>query len=1157
MNCCSTRLNRSLPSLMVLIGAMLLAQPAFAQDEPADPDSGDAPATETADGDAWEKLIYLPYRNLKDVFEKHGSTVFMPYAEYLKRWQAPADDKPVSVVAVITESHYSATVDRSLMRIKAELTVQVLGKPWVEVPVQFGGAAVGKLTVPDGSNILLRGTGNGTYSLLFGDTGEHVVELELAVAIQTSPDGRRAGFKVPTVGVTTFELAVPEADQTVEISPHLISLPVEAAADETRVKANLGSTTQIEASWHPKTSQRPDMDLLAAVTNYQQVSLRDGLQHTDAWLQYDILRGELTELAIAVPLGLRILGVSSPNAKIRGWNPEPSDQHQTVRVEFLNAVRDKVTIEVHTEKEFGADALELAGRDDQGLYHGIHAIDAVRESGQIAVVTASDLSLQFEQIRGLVRIEDAEVAEAIKTSGAATFKFYSSNIGLRVLAKPVEPRLLVDSQYNFTLKDDELQLKVGLAYSVERAGVFELRVAVPEGLEIDAVDAVNNTMSVREHVVEGEDADRVLRIVFEQKTTPGQPLILEVAAHVKLVEATDTRELTLPIPEPLGIERETARVSLTAPHSLEVITNQDDVVGAQSTAVSGNSTPEYRMAAAWTFNRRPVEIPVSTKRRPTRLTAEVGTTVDVGEENISVTTNLTYNVQFAGLDTFRFQVPEDVSDSVKIIELAGPGAPRIRQRVEGEAEEGWVTWTVTMQRDVSGPYRFQVTWDQKLTTDEDEDGAEDDAAAAESTEAVFQALRVLGLDGSGENEPEVPLADVKGEVAVTKDQSLSVSANAIDDALEAIDVRELKLLPQSGALAFKYSGEGAVGVKLATTKHEIQKVIETVVTRGLVEIVARRDTQLSYRCRYQIRSSERQRLRIDVPGGAELLAVSLGDQQINPEKNTDPSVESGWDSYFINVARKSASEETFRLTLQIQTTLDRVPFEGWSNKMVPGLPQIGGLGATGVAVQQLRVAMWVPEKFCLIGNSDDFVHESKLELPVAFFGQMGAWNLFGIYSTDAPDEEFTDEWIEVDSTGFVDFPTAGRQFRFSNLGGATHINVRWASRPNYTWLFSGALVLFALLIRGQSWDAKVLLVLVGAVATFLFSLSNPGWTSEVIQAARYGVYGMAAIWILHTIFTWRTRGDRLAPQSAVGSLVTTVIPPPGVFDDVTSQFDNQ
>jgi hypothetical protein len=1114
------------------------------------------PAADKADSD-WERLIYLPYKNLKDVFEKHGSTVFMPYAEYVKRWEEGNQPPAKNIVeAVVTESHYTATVDRSLLRIKASLKVQILGKPWVEVPIQFGNAAVGKLTVEDGKQVLLKGTGNGTYALLFGQAGEHTVEIELAASIQTSPDGRQVDFNVPAVGVTTFELVIPEADQTVDVQPHLIAMPVESAADETRVKANLGATTKISASWHPRTSQKPDMDLLAAVTNYQKVTLRDGLVHTDAYLNYDILRGEMTELAIAVPVGHRILGVSSSDAKIRGWRAEPGEQRQTVRVEFLSPATNKVSIEVHTEREFDADAIQLAGRDDDGNYNGIHAVDAVRESGQLAVAGASDLSLQFEQVTGLVRIENAEIHASIRQAGAATFKFYSSNIQLQVLAKPVEARLVVKSSYRYDFADDELKLAADLGYQVERAGVFEFKVALPDELEVDRVDSTTGH-NVREFHVEG-DSPRILRVVMQQKTGVDVQVGLRVTAHQSFEEASESLELSLPIPEPQGTERETAEVYVTAPEALEVITDQESIEAAQPLPVPpGQSRSGKRVAAAWSFNRRPVEIPLRTKRRPTRLSAQVATTVEVKEEIIEVSTELRYLVQYAGLDIFRFAVPEEFSERLQVTSLGGASAPAIKQKVPAEeAVDGWVTWTITMQRDVLGAHSFNLTWDAKPTGAEELGDGEpaDGADQAGSSAVVFQTARVLGLDGSDEKQRVVALSNVSGEIVVKKDRSLSVSAKALDESLEAIDVRELSLLPQTGSLAYRYFKQ-PVGFRIESTKHEIQKVVETVVTRALVEVVTRRDTQANYRCRYRIRSSERQRLRVDVPVGSELLGVFIDGQQVNPEKNTQPMEIEGWDSYFVNVARPGSSDDLFSLTLQMMTPVDvRAPFDGWGGKLLLRLPQIGGIENSGVVVQQLQTVVWTPEGYNLLGDTEGFTHETKLRVADALaIRRNGYYDYF-----DA------DNWVGVPAAGFIDFPTEGNRFRYSSLGSRDSILLTWASQPNYTWLASGALILIAILLRGLSWDTKLLLILVAAFASILFGLSSPGWSAEVISAARFGIYALVGIWVLHTVFSWKSSSvpapddpdEGPPPGPSIGASLPVVIPPPGVFDDLREQFGN-
>ena len=1136
-------------------------------------------ATEPAT-DVWERLIYLPYRNLKDVFEKEGSTVFMPYAEYLKRWQhKPTVEDSKVVEAVITESHYSARVDKSLLRIDVELKVQVLGKPWVSVPMNFGKAAVGKLTAEDGKQVLLSGTGNGAYALLFGQAGEHVVKLELAVPIQTSPDGRSTGFEVPPVGVTTFELAIPEADQTVDVSPQLIDLPVEVAAGETRIKSNLGATTSISASWHPKTGLKPDMDLLAAVTNFQKVSLRDGLAHTDAWLTYDILRGEMTELLIAVPTGHRILGVTSGDAKIRGWKAAPDDAGQMVTVEFLSPVRNKVTIEVHTEREFGADPLDVAGKDSDGKYNGIHAVDAVRESGQISVVASSDLSLQFEQVTGLARIEEAEIAQQLRQAGAATFKFYSADIELRVLAKSVEARLLVDSSYSYEFTDDELKLSAGLNYTIERAGVFELKVELPADLEIDSVS--DNQGLYREHHIEG-DEPRVLRVVLQRKTAPNFQIGLQINGHLAFAEASEVVELSLPIPSPLNVEREVAQVYVVAPEAIDVITDQETVVAAQPLPVPAVQQPNgKRMAAAWSFNRRPVEIPLRTERRPTRLTATVGTTVEIKEEIVEVKSVLTYQVQFAGLDTFRFKVPEDVSGKLQIVSLEGPAAPAIKQKVPAEeAVDGWVVWTVTMQRDVVGSHRFQLSWDQTPGGEDPADELPAEGAAAEaaepadaaaekaeaktsggaqSSETVFQTVQVLGLDGTDEKQLEVALSNVTGEIVVLKDRSLSVSAKTLDDSLEAIDVRELTLLGQNGSLAYRYFRQPAA-LQLTATKHEIQKVVETVVIRGLVEVVARRDTKANYRCRYRIRSSERQRLRVDVPVGSELLGVFVDGNQVNPEKNSQPIEEAGWDSYFVNVARQGASDEPFSLTVQMLTPVaERAPFNSWGGKILLRLPQIGGINAAGVAVQQLNTLIWVPEDYRLVGDADGFINETRLLLGDAL----------RIDTFENEDWFVGDDWIDVPSAGFIDFPTEGTRFRFTSLGGSESITVSFLNRPNYSWLFSGALLIIAVLLRGLSWDTKLLLLLITGFVATLFGLSHPGWSAEILAAAKYGLSALIAIWVLHSIFARKSHStcesdaedDSSTPPEAperfhVDASLPVVIPPPGVFDDLRAQFGN-
>ena len=291
--------GRCLRCLVVASACLLTVLPARLIAQDADPP--DEPAVNSPP----ERIIYVPYQKLEDVLDQQNSSVIIPYADYLKLWSkaegavGPAGTK---VDAVITRADYTARVEEDVARITAEFQIRVVGKPWVEVPLNFGEAAVGEVTSSTG-DVLLRGTGDGTYVLLLKEQGEQQVTLELTTRVVTSPDGREIAFDTPTVAVSTLELVIPQADQEVQVRPRLIQSPVDGEEGTTHIKASLGATGRIAATWHARASAKPQMDLLASVTNLQRVRMADGLIHTDATLEYGILRGELEQVRIAIPKG--------------------------------------------------------------------------------------------------------------------------------------------------------------------------------------------------------------------------------------------------------------------------------------------------------------------------------------------------------------------------------------------------------------------------------------------------------------------------------------------------------------------------------------------------------------------------------------------------------------------------------------------------------------------------------------------------------------------------------------------------------------------------------------------------------------------------------------------------------------------------------------
>jgi hypothetical protein len=1119
--------------------------------------------------DDWDRLIYIPFKNIKEVFSKSDATIFMPYLDYLKLWSQSAGINTKGgihfpVKAVVTNSSYTGTIEKNVVRINCNLTVQVMGDPWVEVPLRFGKAAIGKVSSGK-SEVFLRGTGNGSYALLLSEKGEHQVQIELLTRVKNSPEGRSFQFECPTVGITTLDLTIPEADQTVKISPQLVRLPTKSPKTATLVKSTLGATNQISALWYPRESTKPEMDLLASVENSTLVSIRDGLIHTQATLKYDVLRGDMQSARIIVPLNDRILDLSSSNTKIKSWKVEKADGRQVISVEFLNKLQNGALVQVHTEKKIPEEAFEILGFSDTTT-NGIHALDVIRESGQIAIVPGETTTFSVTNSEGVTRSEATGMPASIQRPKAIYFRFFNPSAKLQISVQPLKPRIYVNQITECFFGEDEIKLGALLDYDIQRAGIFSFQLKVPEQVVIDSV----NVAGLKEYNFDKKS--RLLTISLLQKYQG--KLKLQIRGHQDFNQREQESKFNVPLLEPTSIERETGQIAVYSPESMELIINNSDVVGAQpATNTRRSQAANMSLASLWDYNRRPVTIPVKIRIKPTRLVADVATSVEVKEQIAEVQTKVNYQVQYAGIDTFRFAVPEAIADLIQIRSLSEAPAPTIKQKSRSEkAVDGWVIWTVTTQRNVQGPYSLEVRYDitpgmlasvSKPTTKETdkEEGADKEKSRASSKkkkeadsdteglslkQIILQPLKVLGLEKTDDSQRSrsVPLSRVCGEISVSKSKTLSVSTSQLDELLDPIDIRELKNLPQQGFLAYRYFNQ-PVTLELASTRHKIQEVVETIILKSLVEVVVSKEGRSTYRCRYLMKSSERQQLKVALPEGMEPLSVTVAGQPVPLEKDEESESESGWSTYFINVARDQASDQSFLISLLFTKAVPRITESSGGNLKLP-LPQLGGTNGENVVVQQLKTAIWVPEQYALVGVSDEFESVD----PPYFAGIMpkrGGKKVSGNHF---------DSWIGASAGSLIDFPTEGRAFTYTRLGDSSDISVSWWKLSFYTWVLSLALVFIAWIMRKKSWISKVEILIFVVFILAMVSLNNVDKILYGVYAARYGIFTMLVLWFLYAFSGLRSGAGK--PHAISNSEKTpikvsgqsaAVIPPPGVFDE--------
>ena len=86
---------------------------------------------------ASEQTIYIPFDKLKDVFEREGRGVFLPYDQFQKLWQearsakknTDSDSPPVDFILVSAEN--TATIEKEVMVVRAMINVELLRSGWL------------------------------------------------------------------------------------------------------------------------------------------------------------------------------------------------------------------------------------------------------------------------------------------------------------------------------------------------------------------------------------------------------------------------------------------------------------------------------------------------------------------------------------------------------------------------------------------------------------------------------------------------------------------------------------------------------------------------------------------------------------------------------------------------------------------------------------------------------------------------------------------------------------------------------------------------------------------------------------------------------------------------------------------------------------------
>jgi hypothetical protein len=763
-----------------------------------------------------------------------------PFAGDLALAQAPPTaPPPVSIVSanftgIARESvaELNATID--FISMGTNVTVALFGK---EVAVQEFTASAGAIRLwREGEKI----------GVLLPEPGVASAQMKLLVKLSGDASRRRIEFGLPSALGSRLTLLIDEPDADVEF-PSAVTFQRTPQDKQTRVEAVLGATNSVSLAWTPRLKRASEVAAMAFVQQTSLVTFGGGVAGTRSVLDYQVMQGELRQLRVALPAGQRLLRVSG--ASVHSWDFAETNRNEIV-VELLKGTSPSVRLVVETETAL----------DQLPATFGVllpRALNVNRSTGLVAVRAGDELGLTAERTSGLERVESAEFMRAFggeQISLVSAWRFLRPDFELVVRAEVLQPRLEAVAHHHFTVGLDQVSISARLDYTVSRAGVFTLRLALPAEARVETV-ACDQMQTWSERT---ENATRLLEISLKQRTLGAAVVTVQLARPITNLPPT----LELASAHPLGVDKLQGFVSISSEAGVGLKTGALSglteipaaiLPGTARPASSGTGLLAFKYLANEPQPVAPWRLNVTIESIESWVRAEIVNFVTVSETLVSGRSLVRYEIQNAPVKNFQVRVPA----AWRNVELIGAGIRR-RDRTND-------LWRVELQNRVFGEYRLTVHWEMPRP--------------AGTNELAFTGVEAVNV----ERETGALSFSARAPLQLTPKQSAG--------DLMRVDVRELppwadERIVNNGTavLTYRYLRPGW---RLAL---DVQRFTEAALLQALVEnarfrTVVADDGQLMTQMELTIRNNGRQHLDLALPAGAQVWSAFVAGQPVRPAQN--------------------------------------------------------------------------------------------------------------------------------------------------------------------------------------------------------------------------------------------------------------------------------
>lgn len=1013
--------------------------------------------------------VYVPYEKLKGVFEADKQGVFLPYDEFQRLWraakQSPAAVREAPMPYLVSSAKFTGKVDAELARMQLELVVDILADGWVEVPIGLGDVAVSAVSASKAKTAPLLRVVGGQYVLLTRGKGRQTITVDFARQLVTQPGLNVLGFRIPSAAITTLELTIPDENMKVDVEPMLAATTDQvdvAGKKATRLQAFLGATSTVKLSWKPKTQAAADLAAVVICEQAQHINVAEALISHEIRFNYDIRRRGVDAFTVQLPGKFRVTAVDGAN--ISKWDIDAAGdgKTQTLKVNLFSPAKGSYSLTVRME-------LFLKDAEMKVPLSPIVTREVLRRTGLIAITHSPRRSVELADAKNLARVDTGRLPKNLASqAGATAWRFITPDYAGELAIGTVEPRITARHYWALGVNDDRMDLHSQLNYTIERTGLFQLSLNLPEPWEVVSLGPSN---LVDDYQLTGKGPGRMLNILLKREVTGNVQLALHARAPRKAPD--EPVKFVLPKADAKNLRLYSGQLRLHLADRLraEVDTLEQFQPMPLGSALQLNLvgvSPVMAMEFRSIDQAKPASASFKIAVKPAQVSAVVHRLVNIESGSVVDQALIDYTVLYAPVDTFYLKMPASLADAGA--RISGPDIkerPRIdklpddqatTKPAEDEDAVKWAYYKVVLQSPVIGRYRLRV------------DSRRSFLAGAEGKVSNVAVEPILAAG---------KLSDQTGFIAIAKADTLAIVEPKVKNLLpgdptNAADVPE-ESYRKVAALAFRYNAP-PFELSLPVAVQKEAAVFTTIATGAIIEQVLGRDGALNTNATFLLDTSRGDRIAVTLPEGNTGLRVLLNGQNAPVEKGATANV--------MIVRLPPSAGQVTKLVLELRYSMNI----GRSGKLTaPRLPE-------GIPVHQTFWRLIIPSEDLLLWFDNTF---SKVQSGPQQVRQMA---------------------VGYPAKVQLHFAQQGKAFDFIRQGSPDELGVIKLPREIFSiaiWVLILVVGVAALKFCGFG---RCVLVLIAALAWVVIRLFAPLLARQIVLAGYWAGMIVIGLWLAHWVF---------------------------------------